>query len=441
MMNFEVKEMIMKKSTVLLVGITALASGSALAASVDKIDWAKVPTSTVTLFYPGQSSYEWVRGSTHPGAALVKTNTACIMCHAGKEKAMGNKLVKAGPLEPMPVKGKNGSIDLKVQVAYDTQNAFFRFQWKTLNPFPGSEHQYLRFDGKEWKVYGYPKLDKVVQDGTQPGIYEDRMTIMIDDGKVPGFAQQGCWLTCHDGERDMQKVASKDDAAANALLAAIKKKDVRKYLPASRDNPSDWKTGKSLDEIAKLKAAGGFVDLMQWRAHRSNPVGMADDGYVLEYRNSDDGKNMFGGNADKETHMPKFMWDEKKVGYKSITADKLRQGEHFLIREQNAVPFDPKAGWKEGDMIPDYITSREDAKGSAADNNAVGSWKNGMWTVVLVRPLNLTNDDDKALKVGGVYNVGFAVHDDNITTRGHHVSFVKTLGIGAKADIQATKLK
>ena len=441
MMNFEVKEMIMKKSTVLLVGITALASGSALAASVDKIDWAKVPTSTVTLFYPGQSSYEWVRGSTHPGAALVKTNTACIMCHAGKEKAMGNKLVKAGPLEPMPVKGKNGSIDLKVQVAYDTQNAFFRFQWKTLNPFPGSEHQYLRFDGKEWKVYGYPKLDKVVQDGTQPGIYEDRMTIMIDDGKVPGFAQQGCWLTCHDGERDMQKVASKDDAAANALLAAIKKKDVRKYLPASRDNPSDWKTGKSLDEIAKLKAAGGFVDLMQWRAHRSNPVGMADDGYVLEYRNFDDGKNMFGGNADKETHMPKFMWDEKRVGYKSITADKLRQGEHFLIREQNAVPFDPKAGWKEGDMIPDYITSREDAKGSAADNNAVGSWKNGMWTVVLVRPLNLTNDDDKALKVGGVYNVGFAVHDDNITTRGHHVSFVKTLGIGAKADIQATKLK
>ena len=52
-------------------------------------------------------------------------------------------------------------------------------------PYPGTEHQYLRFDGKEWKVYGYPKLDKVVQDGKQPGIYEDRMTIMIDDGKVP----------------------------------------------------------------------------------------------------------------------------------------------------------------------------------------------------------------------------------------------------------------
>ena len=131
----------------------------------------------------------------------------------------------------------------------------------------------------------------------------------------------------------------------------------------------------------------------------------------------------------RKTHAPKFMWDEKKVGYKSITADQLRKGDHFLIREQNAVPFDPNAGWKEGDMIPDYIISREDAKGSAADNNAIASWKDGMWTVVMIRPLGLTNADDKALKAGGVYNVGFAVHDDNITTRGHHVSFVKTLGL------------
>lgn len=46
----------------------------------------------------------------------------------------------------------------------------------------------------------------------------------------------------------------------------------------------------------------------------------------------------------------------------------------------------------------------------------------------------------KTIKEGSVYNVGFAVHDDNITTRGHHVSFVRTLGFGAKADIEAVKL-
>ena len=281
----------------------------------------------------------------------------------------------------------------------------------------------------------------MVQDGKQPGIYEDRMSIMIDDGKVPGFAKQGCWLTCHDGQRDMAKVASKEDAQANALLAAIKKNDLRKYLPDTRTDPSDWKTGKSVEEIAKLKADGSFVDLIQWRAHRSNAVGMADDGYVLEYRLGDAGKDMFGGNSDSKTHAPKFMWDEKKMGFKSIRADSAaRKGDLFLVREQNAVPFDPAAGWKEGDMVPDYITSREDAKGSAADNNAIASWKDGKWTVVVIRPLGLMNADDKALKAGAVYNVGFAVHDDNITTRGHHVSFVKTLGLGAKADIEAVKL-
>ena len=70
----------------------------------------------------------------------------------------------------------------------------------------------------------------------------------------------------------------------------------------------------------------------------------------------------------------------------------------------------------------------------------IASWKDGVWTVVIVRPLGLMNDDDKLLKEGGIYNVGFAVHDDNITTRGHHISFVKTLGFGAKADIEAVNL-
>jgi len=395
------------------------------------------------LFYPGQSSYEWLRSNDHgkgKGAKAVRDGGTCVKCHDGDERAMGQNIVKGGPLEPTPVKGKNGSIELKVQAAYDAKNAYLRFQWHTQNPQPGIEHQYLRFDGKEWKVYGFPKLDKVVQDGKQPGIYESRMTIMIDDGKVPQFAQQGCWLTCHDGQRDMPKQFTSEEVKGNALLTAIKKGDVRKYLPSTRTDPSDWKTGKSMDEINQIKAAGGFVDLIQWRAHRSHGVGMADDGYVLEFRNSDAGKDMFGSNSDAKTHQPKFMWDAKKVGYKSITADQLRKGDHFLVREQNAVPFDPNAGWKEGDLIPDYVLSRDDAAGSAAENNSIASWKDGVWTVVIIRPLGLANADDKTLKEGGVYNVGFGLHDDNITTRGHHVSFVKTLGFGAKADIQAVKL-
>jgi hypothetical protein len=171
---------------------------------------------------------------------------------------------------------------------------------------------------------------------------------------------------------------------------------------------------------------------------------MADDGYVLEYRNFDEGKNMFSSNLDKDKQQPKYMFDAAKVGAKAIDADTMRdpKGPQVLVVGQTAVPFDPAAGWKHGDLLPQYYVNRADAKGSAADNTDVkGSWSNGAWAVVWARPLNTGHPDDKALKAGGVYTVGFAVHDDNITTRGHHVSFPVTLGLGAKADIQAVKTK
>ncbi|OGQ22061.1 MAG: hypothetical protein A3C54_04640 [Deltaproteobacteria bacterium RIFCSPHIGHO2_02_FULL_60_17] len=425
------------------IAITALFAGAASAADPAGINWGKIPTKTLSLFYPAQSTYQWLRGAEHPGAPVVATGAACAICHKDAEEKFGNKLVKANKLEPTPVDGKNGVVKLNVQVAYDNENAYFRAQWKTKNPYPGEAYPFRRFDGKEWKPYGAQKLAAAVRKGEQPGIYEDRFSIMIDDGSVPGFANQGCWLTCHNGLRDAPKQPATAEVQANALLKAIKKNDVRKYLPSTRtDAAASWDKGKSLDEIAKIKAEGGFLDLIQWRAHRSNPVGMADDGYVLEYRLFDAGKNPFSSNFDAKTGQPKFMYDEKKVGKKALRIEDLRKTSTVMLRGQNTVPFDPKAGWKEGDLVSQYVVSREDAAGSAADNkNAKGVWKDGEWTVVWARKLNLTNPDDKALKEGKAYNFGFAVHDDNVTSRGHQVSFPITVGFGAKADIQATRLK
>jgi hypothetical protein len=425
------------------MSIATLFAGPALAVDPATVNWNSVPTKTLTLFYPAQSSYQWLRSADHPGAQVVTGGGACLTCHKDTEEKLGNKLVKANKLEPTPVEGKNGVIQLSFQVAYDKENAYFRAQWKTRNNYAGDAHPFVRFDGKEWKTYGFPKLDAVVQKGEQPGIYEDRFSIMIDDGGVPGFANQGCWLTCHNGARDNPKFATRAEVQANPLYQTLKQTDVRKYLPSTRtDALASWDKGKTPEEIAKIKAAGGFLELMQWRAHRSNPVGMADDGYVLEYRLSDAGGNPFGSNVDPKTHQPRFMYDEKKVGKKALTAGDIRKMPTALVREQNAVPFDPNAGWKEGDLIPEYVLNKEGAKGSGADNNQVkGVWKDGMWTVVWARKLNLTNPDDKPLKDGNVYNFAFAVHDDNITTRGHQVSFPVTVGFGAKAAIEATRLK
>lgn len=437
--------------TKILMGVSAgiaLALSLSLSAwSAQPTQWSQIPTTTVKLFYPGQSSYQWLRSTAHKRAnKKVIQGDSCVSCHEDEEQDMGELIVSGKKLEPHPIDGKQGLIDLNVQAAYDDENAYFRFQWQTLNNFPGTAHPHWRFDGSEWKQIGWPRLHKKVWGDGQPAIYEDRLSMMVDDGSVPMFAEQGCWLSCHTSMRDMPDVAKKADVKAHSLLGmGLKKKDVRKYLPGSRsDDSASWDKTKSADEIAEIKASGGFVDLMQWRGHRSLPIGMGDDGYVLEYRLTDAGKNIFSKNWDKKKHQPKYMFDRQKVGFKSRTMDQIRDTSQpsSIIVEENAVAFDPDAGWKQGDMIPEYYVSRAMAKGSAADNsNVKGSWDKGTWTVVWVRKLDTGHpQDDKILKPGNVYTFGFAVHDDNITTRGHHVSFPISVGFGAKADIEAVKV-
>ncbi len=420
------------------------------AAAVDpqSIDWTNITATSVTLFYPGQSTYDWLVSPAHPGAKLVEQGQACLTCHKGSEKDRGGKIVKGGSLEPTPIPGKNGFIDVAVQAAHDAEYVYFRFQWKTHLNREGRMHDYVRFDGKEWKWYGHDRNDKAVRAGEQPALYEDRFSIMLDDGKVARFAQQGCWLTCHDGMRDTRNQVVGDPVKKHPIFgdAGLKESDIRKYLASTRtDAAASWDKTKSREEIDKIKAAGNFLDLMQWRVARSGPVGMADDGYVLEYRNFDEGKNPFSWNIDRKTMTPLHMFDAAKVGAKALRAEDIGNAAKpaAIIKETNAVPFDPNAGWKEGDILPGRLLSRTDAKGSAADNDAsFGTWKDGTYTLVWRRKLDTGHPaDDKIMKVGGKYTVGLAVHDDNVTTRFHHVSFPLTLGIGVDADIKAVTLK
>ena len=436
----------------LLVGVfsAALVAGvSGPAAGAPPAEWSQVPVKTVKLFYPGQSSYQWLRSPEHKvGAKMVRKGVACMDCHEGEEAKKGDLIVSGRKLEPTPIPGKNGTIDLKVQAAYDAQNLYFRFQWKTNMNRPGQMHNYIRFDGKAWAFYGGPRSSQKVRSGAQPPLYEDRLAIMLDDGRVPLFREQGCWLTCHNGMRDMPGVASKKLVQTHGVLGrgGLKKSDVRKFLPISRtDKAASWDKLKSPAETDKLKASGQFVDLMQCRAARSNAVGMADDGYVLQYRLFDAGKKMFAWNVNKKTMTPKFMFDAAKVGLKSLTEADIGDTSkpHAIIKEQNAVPYDAGAGWKQGDILPGRLLTRTGTKGSAGDNKSThGVWKDGVWTVVFTRKLDTGHpEDDKILKEGGLYTIGLAVHDDNVTTRFHHVGFPLSLGIGVKADIEATKVR
>jgi len=428
--------------------VTIGLANQVLAADPRGIDWPKIPIKSVTLFYPGNSTYDWLVSPGHAGAKLVEQGQACRTCHEGTEKARGEKIVKGGVVESTPIAGKNGSVDVAVQAAHDADYVYFRFQWKSNLSREGRMHDYVRFDGKQWKWYGHDRNDKAVRAGEQPALYEDRFSIMLDDGKVRRFAQQGCWLTCHTGMRDTPNTASSDAVKKHPIFgdAGWKENEIRKYLASTRtDAAASWDKTKTPEEIAKLKAEGRFLDLMQWRVNRSAAVGMADDGYVLESRLFDEGKNPFSWNVDRKTMTPLNMFDAAKVGAKALRAEDIGNPAKpgAMVKGDNAVPFDANADWKEGDILPGRLVSRADAKGSAADNDATyGSWKDGTYTLVWRRKLDTGHPaDDKIMKVGGKYTVGFAIHDDNVTTRFHHVSFPLTLGIGVDADIKAMTLK
>jgi hypothetical protein len=305
------------------IGMAVSVTHVSHAADLRTIDWSKVPTKSITFFYPGQSTYNWLLTPEHKGGRAVAQGRPCLSCHEGDEKDLGNKLVKGGTLEPAPIAGKNGTIDVAVQAAHDAEYVYFRFQWKSNLNREGRMHDYIRFDGTQWKWYGHDRNDKAVRAGEQPPLYEDRFSIMLDDGKVPLFAQQGCWLTCHDGMRDTRNQVVGKPVKEHPIFSDPKyDADIRKYLALSRtDVAASWDKTKPKEEIAKLKADGQFLDLMQWRVNRSAPVGMADDGYVLEYRNFDEGKNPFSWNVNRNTMTPLYMFDAAKAGTRALRAE------------------------------------------------------------------------------------------------------------------------
>ncbi len=425
------------------LAVAMLASGQVHAAPPG--DWTKIPVKTITLFYPGQASNAWTRGSDHLGADWVRRGARCRTCHEGEEEAMGELLVSGGKLEPTPIAGKSGSKKVSVQTAYDSKNLYFRFQWRSDMNREGRMHNMVRFDGKGWQWFGSHRANSKVRGGKTPPLYEDRFSIMVDDGSVSGFAQQGCWLTCHDSMRHMPAAPKAAAVKAHPYLGkTMKKSDIRKYIPLSRINDENpWDKVKSPGDIAKLKAAGGFLDLMQWRVARSNAVGMADDGYVLQYRNFDAGKKMFSWNLNRKTMTPKYMFDAGKTGYIALRSEDFANPAKAIaiIKEVNAKPYDPNAGFKVGDILPGRLLTTK-VKGSAGDNtSAKGAWKDKTYTLLFTRRLDTGHpQDDKILKPGGVYSISFAIHDDNVTTRFHQVSFPFTLGIGVRADLQAVKI-
>ena len=112
-------------------GMTGMTAAST--ADSTGTNWASIPGFDVTLFFPGQASYEWVyKGSDHGGArAIKKMEDPCTECHEGEQALMGQKIVSGSKAEDpaFVIPGKRPGIVMNVKAAHDDANLYMRFQW------------------------------------------------------------------------------------------------------------------------------------------------------------------------------------------------------------------------------------------------------------------------------------------------------------------------
>ena len=219
---------------------------TAAASTITALDWSKVPTRQIKVFYPGQAGLEWVMNKAdHSSAAdIIEKKRACAKCHEGDANEVGAAIVAGKPvgvsktvMEPNPPAGKVGFIPVTFQTAHDGSKIYFRFEW--VPPKNGDK----KLDPKN----------------------EVKLTMMFDGGgTVEGSDQNGCWATCH--------------------------VDLRTMRDAKDDKKTKYINGADL-------AGGKFMDLIQFRSGKGqNPV----DGWVDSERHMDGGKSQLKAEGRKE---------------------------------------------------------------------------------------------------------------------------------------------
>lgn len=150
------------------------------------------------------------------------------------------------------------------------------------------------------------------------------------------------------------------------------------------------------------------------------------------------GSSTYSTNWDGDLKQPRVIFHVTSAGsnalnWDDVTAGNITQDAAYVL-EGSAVPFDPNAGWQNGDVLPRRII--KSGCGSRSDIKVVGQsgWVDGYWDVTLARAGHgQSPQDDKNLRDHGTYNVAFAIHRDATGGRWHYVSLPQRLGLAMRA--------
>lgn len=278
----------------------AVATAPAATSSGTKVDWSNSPEREITIFYPGQSSMEWMlTGKDHGGARpFVKLGDRCTTCHDKETAKMGEKIVTGEKLEPEKtlIPDKRGSIAVNVQASHDDENLYMRFEWEN------SEHTPAPF------------VDGGKMDPENPM----KLAIMFATDEVKYAGQSGCWATCHHD--------------ANGMPHAPADTNVTKYLTESRTKieikgrrgkmRGGWDKRKTDDEIKAEMDASHFMDIIRYKSGKQ----VSEDGHILADRIMEGGQpTEFEATLDGSTWVVvmKRKLNSDKLGDIKMEMDKI----------------------------------------------------------------------------------------------------------------------
>ena len=234
------------------------------------IDWASVPPREITIFYPGETSMEWVlTGKDHGGARpLTVGGDRCTTCHDKETAAMGKKMVTGEKAETKPMPDKRPAIPVTVQAAHDDSDLYLRFEWERTDHVPA------------------PFVDGGKMDPDNPM----KLAIMFATNDVEYADRSGCWQTCHHDARSMPDAPGAEAADSDAAKRLDLTKGVTKYLQESRSkvevkgrrgkSRGGWDQLKSEADINTALASNQFMDLLRYKSGK----GETEDGYILDQR-------------------------------------------------------------------------------------------------------------------------------------------------------------
>lgn len=237
--------------TPILCALAACCALLVTPAMAGDVDWDGIDAVEITLFQPGQHSWEWLLIPGDHGsnpARRIREGRPCLDCHKGEEAVIGNAMVAGNDLEPEPLTGMPGSVDVQVKVTLSGDRIKLRLSW--------------------------PAIEGDGPAGVSEA--ETMLTVAIGDGDaLPPSRFANCWMACH---TDMARMpAATDDHRT-------------KYLPNSRTGMTRSGGADNYKDPGALAAEldnGAFLEF--WTVFLDcGEISLLKDGYILEVRNNNE---------------------------------------------------------------------------------------------------------------------------------------------------------